>query len=121
MGASANRRFALATAAAGLLLAGMGLASSTERPEPRHHTVTIDATSYGPRTITASVGDTITWVNQDLVPHTATAKNGRFDSGDIPPGKSWAYVVKTEGLFAYFCSYHPTMKGTLRARPAAGS
>ena len=37
-------------------------------------------------------------------------------AGDIATGKSWTYSVKAEGMFGYFCTYHPTMKGTLRIR-----
>lgn len=99
-----------------LLLSGLAVAAAEERPEPRRHEVIIDATAYSPRTITARVGDTIVWVNEDLFPHTVTAKSGRWDSGDIPSGGSWSYTVKAEGLFAYFCAYHPTMKATLRVR-----
>jgi plastocyanin len=94
----------------------MSLASAGERAQPRRHTVVIDATSYTPKTLTVSAGDTVEWVNRDLVTHTATGKGGSFDSGDIPAGKSWAFTVKADGLFGYTCTYHPTMKGTLRVR-----
>ena len=97
-------------------VAAMRLSAAEQATEPRRHTVTIDATAYSPKTVTASVGDTITWVNKDLFPHTVTAKNGRFDSGDIAAGKSWTSTVEADGLLAYFCTYHPTMKGTLRGR-----
>ena len=113
------RRLAAVTvglAMAGLSLAGLALAAAEERPEPRRHTVTIDATAYSPRTVTAQVGDTVVWVNEDLFPHTVTARSGRWDSHDIASGGSWSYTVKAEGLFAYFCTYHPTMKGALRVR-----
>ena len=119
MDATASRRLVLVAilvlAVAGLSPAMRAMAAE-QRTEPRQHTVTIDATSYSPRTLTVHVGDTIVWVNDDLFPHTVTAKTGRFDSGDIPAGKSWRHTVKGEGLFAYFCTYHTTMKGTLRIR-----
>ena len=105
----------LGLAVAGLFPALRAVAAE-QRPEPRQHTVTIDATTYSPKTLTVRAGDTIVWVNEDLFPHTVTAKSGRFDSGDIAAGKSWSYTVKAEGLFAYFCTYHTTMKGTLRIR-----
>ena len=115
----ASRRRVL-VAILGLALAGLFPAihamAAEQRPEPRQHTVTIDATSYSPKSLTVHAGDTIVWVNNDLFPHTVTAKTGRFDSGDIAAGKSWTYTVKAEGLFAYFCTYHTTMKGTLRIR-----
>ena len=114
-----GRRLVLAAV---MVLAVVGLfpairaAAADQRPQPRQHTVTIDATSYSPRTLTVHVGDTIVWVNKDMFPHTVTAKTGGFDSGDIASGKSWTITVKAEGLFGYVCTYHPTMKGTLRIR-----
>lgn len=119
MDTKASRRLmvvaALGLAAAGLFPAIRPVAAQ-QRAEPRRHTVTIDATSYSPKTLTVRVGDTIVWVNNDLFPHTVTAKTGRFDSGDIAAGESWTYTVKAEGMFGYFCTYHTTMKGTLRIR-----
>ena len=111
MDAKASRRLAI-VALLSLAVAGPFPAipaGAEERPEPRRHTVTIDATSYSPKTLTVHVGDTIVWINKDLFPHTVTAKSGRFDSGDIAAGKSWTHTVKAEGLFAYFCTYHTTM------------
>ena len=119
MDRKASRRL-LAVASLGLAMAGLFPAirplAAEQRPELRRHTVTIDATSYSPKTLTVRVGDTIVWVNEDLFPHTVTAKTGRFDSGDIAAGESWTYTVKAEGMFGYFCTYHTTMKGTLRIR-----
>jgi plastocyanin len=94
----------------------LGRAAAEDRRQPATHTVTIDATSYRPRTLTVAAGDSVVWVNKDLLAHTATAKNGSFDSKDIPAGGSWTYRVGSEGLFAYTCLYHPTMKATLRVR-----
>jgi plastocyanin len=119
MAAVASRRLVIA-AVLGLAVAGLfptvRAMAAEQRPQPRQHTVTIDATSYSPKTLTVRAGDTIVWVNKDLLTHTVTAKTGRFDSGDIATGKSWTYTVEAEGLFAYVCTYHPTMKGTLRIR-----
>ena len=119
MDSKASRRL-VTVAVVGLAVAGLFPAiramAAEQQPEPRQHTVTIDATSYSPKTLTVHAGDTVVWVNEDLFPHTVTARNGRFDSGDIATGKSWTYTVKADGLFAYFCTYHATMKGTLRIR-----
>jgi plastocyanin len=54
----------------------------------------------------------IEWRNADPVPHTATS-HGAFDSGAIPPGKTWQFTASAKGRFDYVCSFHPTMKGTL--------
>jgi plastocyanin len=106
----------LGAAALVLALSCLGLGEAEGQRKPVTHTVTIDATTYLPKTVTVAVGDSIVWVNKDLLVHTVTAKGGSFDSRDIPAGGSWTYVAKVEGLSAYGCTYHPTMKGTLRVR-----
>jgi len=74
--------------------------------------VTIDGASFSPADLTVRAGDTIVWLNKDVLAHTATAKGGAFDSKVIQPGDSWRLVAKTAGTFPYSCSFHP-MNGTL--------
>jgi plastocyanin len=64
--------------------------------------------------VTVERGDTIVWVNKDVVPHTATSKAGNFDSKLIQTDKSWKYTVRQKGDFAYICTFHPTMKAMLQ-------
>lgn len=116
MDPTTKRRLALGAAALALGFSAMSLVAAESGSQPRTHTVTIDATSYQPRTLTVKVGDTVVWFNKDLMRHTATAKAGAFDSRDIDAGKSWTFTARQEGLFGYVCLYHPTMKGTLRVR-----
>ena len=66
--------------------------------------------------LTVARGDTVVWVNKDLVPHTATSKTGAFDSQTIQAGKSWKFTVRKKGDFAYVCTFHPTMTATLRVK-----
>jgi plastocyanin len=87
-----------------------------DQADPKTHTVTIEGMRFQPDVVTVSRGDTIVWINKDLVPHTATSKAGRFDSKTIPPDDSWKHVVGAQGDFTYICTFHPTMKGTLRVR-----
>lgn len=75
-------------------------------------TVTIEAMLFAPPSLTVRRGDTVVWVNKDLVPHTATAAKA-FDSGNIAPDKQWSYVARKPGRQAYVCTLHPTMKATL--------
>ena len=35
--------------------------------------------AYAPAQVTAHVGDTIEWINEDIVAHTATARSGAWD------------------------------------------
>ncbi|GMU67166.1 MAG: hypothetical protein AMXMBFR36_34400 [Acidobacteriota bacterium] len=116
MSALAARRLALAFAAAGLLLVGVGLATAEERVEPRRHTITIEGNAFRPDDLTVDRGDTVVWINRDFYPHTATDTEGRFDSGTIPANDSWALTVEASGELRYICTLHPTMKATLRVR-----
>ena len=63
--------------------------------------------------MTLAPGDTVVWVNGDLVPHTATATDGTWDSGSIAPGGTWTLVVAASGDGGYTCTFHPTMIGRL--------
>lgn len=97
----------------GLMLAGPAQPVSAA---PATHTVTIDATAYAPQELAVNVGDTIVWVNKDPFPHTVTSPSGGFDSKSIAPGESWRYKATRKGAYPYVCTFHPTMKGTLRVR-----
>jgi plastocyanin len=72
--------------------------------------------NYLPATLTVNVGDTVIWKNDDIVPHTATARNKSFDSGNMEPGATWRYVANKKGTYFYYCGYHPETKGKLVVR-----
>lgn len=76
-------------------------------------TIAIDGMRFVPAAVSVQRGDTVVWVNRDLVPHTVTA-TGAFDSQAIAPGASWSYVAHEAGRYDYVCVLHPTMKATLR-------
>ena len=95
-----------------------GATAATQKArKPVTHTVTIDATSFQPASLTIAAGDVVLWVNKDIIPHTATSsKAGVFDSGTLAPGKSWKHTFKTGGEIPYLCQFHLTMKGTVRVK-----
>ena len=96
------------------LVSCAAVAAAQRASKPATHTVTIDATSFQPTTLTIKAGDTVVWVNKDVMPHTATASAAKgFDSGVLLSGKSWKQVFKTKGTQPYVCIFHPTMKGKL--------
>jgi plastocyanin len=97
---------------AGLLACTAGAEAARQ---PVTHTVTIDGAQFSPADLTVKTGDTIVWVNRDLLAHTATSRDGSFDSKVIQPGQSWRFVAKRAGHFAYACSFHP-MDGVLKVR-----
>jgi plastocyanin len=100
--------------AAGIGSAAAGAQRQSAR-KPATHTVTIDAASFSPAELTVKAGDTIVWVNKDILAHTATSASGGFDSKVIQPGKSWKFVARKKGEFPYTCSFHP-MNGRLTVK-----
>lgn len=99
-----------------LFLAVLGVGTAIRSRAPASYTVTIDAARFEPPVAIIRVGDVITWINKDLVPHTATSRTGAFDSGAIDPGKSWKYTATRAGDFPYTCVFHPTMTAVLRVK-----
>ena len=95
-----------------LLSLGFGGAADAAPPKPAVHTVVIEGVKYEPEALTVARGDTIEWVNKDPFPHTVTSP-GAFDSREIGAGKSWRYVARKAGDYAYVCTLHPNMRGTL--------
>ena len=69
-----------------------------------------------PAEASVKVGDTIEWINKDVLAHTATARSGDFDVM-LPPKKTGTLVVKKAGTFEYYCRSHPNMKATLNVTP----
>lgn len=103
---------------AGLLpmtLLPLALLSFTGAAWGANHTVTIVGMAFKPAQLTVKSGDTITWVNQDVVPHTATAQ-GVFDSKLIAPGARWSWQASGQGAHDYHCTFHPDMKATVVVR-----
>jgi plastocyanin len=79
------------------------------------HQITIDNFAFNPRKLTVSVGDKVTWVNRDDVPHTATSsgKPRLFDSGTLDTDDKYSRVFSTPGTYEYFCAVHPHMTGQI--------
>ena len=78
--------------------------------------ITMENLEIAPAVVSAKVGDTVEWVNKDVLMHSATARNGDFDV-NLPPKKTGSVVVKKAGTVDYYCRYHPNMKATLNVAP----
>ena len=99
--------------AAALLTFAAGAVATARSPvPPQKYTVVMANMSFGKLPKSVKVGDTITWVNRDTVPHTATARDKSFDVR-VQQGQSVSMVVKKAGNIAFYCIYHPAMRGTL--------
>lgn len=101
-------RILLAAAAVFALLAAPALAAD--------YTVVIKNMKFGPAPSGLHVGDVVTWQNDDILRHTATARDKSFDI-DLPPHSSKELTLKKAGTFAFYCKFHPGMTGTLVVAP----
>jgi plastocyanin len=78
--------------------------------------ITMDKLVFSPTEVNASVGDTIEWVNNDILAHTATAQSGNWDVA-IAAKKTVSSILKKAGTVEYYCRYHPNMKGRIVIAP----
>jgi plastocyanin len=76
----------------------------------------MEGMAFMPDVLTVAAGDTVVWINKDLVPHTATSSAAGFDSKNVAASKSWRYTVDRTGDFDYVCSFHPTMTAQLHVQ-----
>ena len=80
----------------------------------KQHVVEIRDLEFTPKELVVTPGDTITWINYDIVPHTVTADDESWDSGLVNAQGQWQIVVKADMNATYFCRYHPSMTAGLR-------
>jgi plastocyanin len=76
--------------------------------------------TFSPASIQVVLGTTVTWTNQDDVPHTVTlspvviSSSDNSESGLLYPGQSFSYTFTSQGSFQYHCQEHPfSMSGTV--------
>lgn len=79
-------------------------------PPAQQASVQIKDFEFAPSKVTIKVGGTVTWTNDGASPHTVTAGDGSFDSGQLQKGKTFSRTFDSIGTFSYHCSIHPSMK-----------
>jgi plastocyanin len=88
--------------------------AETSAPAPNSiTTVEMRNNAFNLPQVNVAPGTTVTFVNNDNVPHTATADNGLFDSGELAPGESFPVVLEGAGTVTYHCELHPEMQGSI--------
>jgi len=109
-----------AVATAGVISRGDPMSSSgSPAPSASPAVVKIANYAFSPQTITIAAGTAVKWTNSDEVAHTATASDGSFDSGNLNQNQSWTHTFAKPGKYAYVCSYHSNMTGTVIVTAAA--
>lgn len=132
------RRSAIAAAAALVALAAPAAAAAMQGMDHGTHAThgmgAMPATdvaqlfaTYSPAGVDVVTGDMVRWTNDSVRAHTTTADDGSFDSGRMASGEVFERHFASEGVVAYHCSLHATMRGQVRVhdvlleRPAAGA
>jgi plastocyanin len=82
-------------------------------PAPAPVAVKIANFTFGPKLLTVKVGQTVTWTNDDDIPHTVVATDKSFRSKVLDTGQSFSFTFTRPGAVAYFCSLHPMMTGKI--------
>ena len=76
--------------------------------------------TFGPQELRVKAGATITWTNEDDMPHTVVSPNN-FRSKVLDTEGIYSFTFITPGTYKYFCSLHPHMTGTIVVEAATGS
>jgi plastocyanin len=103
------------TAVPGTAATGSATATSPAA-EPAALEVSMADRAFSPAVLEISVGDTVTWINDDDTEHTVTADDGAFDSGQLNEGATFSFTFDTPGEFAYHCQFHSEMQATIVVR-----
>jgi plastocyanin len=88
-----------------------------EDKAPNQIQVKIDNFSFTPMTLAVAAGTTVTWTNNDDVPHTVVSDDKTtFKSRGLDTGEKFSYTFTKPGKYAYFCSVHPKMMAEVVVR-----
>lgn len=104
---AAGARAAVTALAVSVLLAACG-----SSPKPTA-SVAISSYAFHPAAVTVAPGTKVRFTNRDQTAHTATARNGAFDTGTLKPGRSATVTLTKPGTYTYYCQFHAFMTATV--------
>lgn len=94
------------------MMGGGGAGPQTSGSASGTGQITVSDFRFEPTLLTVTLGTIVSWTNEDSAPHTATARDGSFDTGRLNQGDSSKQQrFDTPGTFAYYCEVHPSMTG----------
>jgi amicyanin len=109
-------------AGAALLAAALATASlCSEAARAQDARVKIANFTFAPKRLTVKVGTTVTWGNEDDIPHTIASAAGLFKSKALDTDDSFSFTFTQPGSYEYFCSLHPHMTGTIVVEPRSAA
>jgi plastocyanin len=108
-----NRRWiltvVLTVVAAFASIVSMPRLAAKAADQPASAMIKIDNFSFGPASLTVAAGTTVTWKNNDDVPHTVVSDDKIFRSKALDTDDKFSYTFTKPGTYNYFCSVHPKM------------
>jgi plastocyanin len=116
-GTAHSIRITVCSALALLAIAAGAPRKIASAQEPAHKTVEvrIDNFSFAPQTLHVAAGTTVTWSNQDDIPHTVVS-SGLFRSTALDTNDKFSFTFAKPGTYSYFCGIHPKMTGSVEVR-----
>ena len=90
------------------------LSSCSSHQKPALYQVKIEQMKFVPEEISVNKGDTIIWINNDMVAHDITAQDKSWTSSALQPGQTWKMAVTNNA--DYYCSIHQVMKGKIKLK-----
>jgi plastocyanin len=96
-----------------LVSAGLAVAAGEASAASNVHRIVVGEMKYAPAVHALRAGDRVLWVNNGVLRHTATARDKSFNV-DLPPKTSRTTIIRSPGTIAYYCVFHPAMKGVLK-------
>lgn len=124
----ASKRVYVWLVAMGLLAAACGGPAARPSPAPAstpgaggaRRMVVVQNFRFSPAQVEVAAGTTVIWTNNDSTTHTVTSgepsnKTGVFDM-PVADGATVQFTFAQAGTFTYFCSIHPTIRGTITVK-----
>ena len=73
--------------------------------------VKIDNFAFAPQRVTVKAGATVTWTNDDDIPHTVASSSKVFKSKALDTSDKFSFTFTKPGIYSYLCTVHPYMTG----------
>jgi plastocyanin len=110
----------LVAAAFGAAVATATAVMFAGRADNAPQAVTIDNFTFNPQRLTVAAGTTVTWTNNDDIPHAIASSSAPLRSRALDTDDNYSFTFTVPGTYQYFCSLHPHMTGTIVVEAAAG-
>jgi plastocyanin len=83
--------------------------------------VSIENFTFDPPSLSVPAGSEVTWTNHDDIPHLVQDDGGSFTSPPLDTDDSFTRRFDRPGTYAYFCTLHPHMQGTIVVTAGSGA